>query len=230
MRAARNSVSAKLVALAWVRGHITAASVAALLGKPFNQTSPYLRRAERLHYIEPLPGHRPMRWVLTRERLEAIDSMPGLQALRTQAEQLAQINDRVTDHLRQVATDAAARRRTERSANTAAAKAARKATKAAKATPAPKPKAAKVLASPTGRQRPPNLPGSRLVVPEKPSHPAGVKTSNAGPFSRNAEVQDPKGLLVPKPQPPAPPPPILLRGGYLAPNDGPYIRPGSLQR
>lgn len=226
MRAPRNSVSAQLVALAWARGYITAASVAALLGKPVNQASPYVRRAERLGYIEQMPGNRPMRWTLTRERLEAIDSMPDLQALRTQAEQLAQINDRVHAHLRKVASDAAAQRRAERSARTAAARQARK---AAKATPGPSPKAAKVLAQPTGRQRPPALPGSRLVVPEKAGKPAGVKTGTAGPFHRDAVVQDPKGLLTPRPEAPAAPKPILLRGGYLAPNDGPYIRPGSLR-
>jgi hypothetical protein len=201
MRAPRNSVLSQIVAVAWVRGYVDHITVRAIAQCESSAAGPRVSGAIKRGHLVELPGHKPKRWGLTAERLDAINSMPDRHNLLMLAEQTAQ---RVVRIARIQAAE-----RDERAAERRAALA--RAKDAA-------------TRQPTGAQRPPMLPGSKLVVPPPAGVPAGVVLRDQA----QQPAQDPKGLLAPKPRLVAPPAPILLRGGVLAPADGPYIRPGAL--
>lgn len=175
------SVTSRLVALAWVRGSINNADVRALLGgcTATRAGSAICKATDAGHLVET-KATLPKAWGLSAKRADVIASMPSLLALRTQAEQLAQVAQRVGEAqaaLRQQRTDQRQRQRQAARAATATAK----------------------------------LEARRQAL-----------------LAAAAPVQDPKGLLVRAPDAPAGTAPILVRGGWLAPSDGPYIRPDGL--
>lgn len=204
------TVTSRLVALAWVRGSINNVIVRALLGGcTATRAGSAICAAKDAGHLVEVKGTLPKAWGLSPERAEAIASMPGLQAQRTEAEQLAQVAERVSKALAAkreqgvaqrkaaLASAAISMRQARREARLAARRAATVARAAAKA-------AAKAGAGGTATRRPSPAPGA------------------------DAPVQDPRGLLA---HPVAPAPainPVLVRGGWLAPSDRPYIRPDGL--
>lgn len=242
MRAAPMSIMSRVVALAWAKGEISNPDVRALLGCTSTAAGSTICNAVRGGYIHQVRSGRPAGFALTPERAEIIASLPFQQDLRMQAEQLARTTQRVGAIQAAQRTQAVQQRRDERdrraiaqrqarAADRVAAKAARYAADvAARADRKAARQAAKTAAlrEPTAGQRPPPLPGSRLVAPPPVGTPAPVTVPGMAEIADAAMVQDPKGLLAPTPAPPAAPAPFLVRGGHLAPNDGPYIRPGGL--
>lgn len=235
MRAARNEVMSKVVALAWAAGQVSSADVAALLGVATLPAQTALSNGVRGGHLQALPHAKPLHWCLSPERVVIIASLPNVAELRASAEKLVQVVRRVRplqaaaklaaklaarqarqaalSHAQAAKASAKAARRAERAAAHTASKSAAKADRStARAAAQAKAKAA-ATSTISGHRRPPNLPGSR---------------PGSAQVHRDAPVHDPKGLLRPRPPEPAPVAPILLRGGLLHPNDGPYIRPGSL--
>lgn len=240
MRAERNSVVSRLVALAWVRGYVQNPDARAILQCNSATAGTALLNAERGGYLQRVAGSgRPMRFVLTPERAAAIAGMPDQANLRLQAERLAHITARVRG-MQEAARSGQGH--TQRALlgsghDTRASKAAAKASQAqAKATAKLVAKAvqrqARAMATatrtPTRGQRPPMLPGSQLVVPPPAGQPGPVVIGHQAQIYANAPVQDPKGLLVRPPAPAPGPGPYLMRGGLVRPDDGPYIRPDGL--
>lgn len=71
-------------------------------------------------------------------------------------------------------------------------------------------------------------PGVALVAKPLPSVPAPVTLTPPRVCWADMPVQDPHGLLARREPVASTAQPIRLRGGLLAPADGPYIRPGAL--
>lgn len=230
MRAPRNSVLSQIVAVAWVRGYVDHSIVRAIAQCDNSAVGPRVSGAMKGGHLVELPGHKPKRWGLTPDRLEVISSLPDQLHFKALAEKTAQRVERIVriqaaEREERVAERRAALARAateQREARQAARAAARAGAKAARQTAI-----AKAKREPVAGQRPPMLPGSRLVVPGPDGAAPGVVVRDQVEQLAQQPVQDPKGLLAPRPQPPAPPAPILLRGGLLAPADGPYIRPGA---
>lgn len=171
------SVNSRLVALAWVRGSINNRIVRALLGGcTATRAGSAICCAKDAGHLVETKATLPKAWGLSPERAEAIASMPDLQALRTEAEQLAQVAQRVSE-----AQAAMREQRTDQR------------------------KAARAGAVGTAQRLP-----------------------NPAPATAAPPAQDPKGLLARSPEAPPGIAPLLLRGGWLAPSDGPYIRPDGL--
>lgn len=204
------TLTSRLVALAWVRGSINNRSVRALLGGcPATRAGTAICQAKDAGHLVETKSTLPKAWGLSAERAEAIASMPNLLALRTEAEQLAQVVQRVSE-----AQAAMREQRTEQ----------RKAFLAAAAT--------------HNRQarREARVAGQRAAKVARAAAQAAAKAGAVGTAKRQpspapaaaAPAQDPKGLLARAPDAPASIAPILVRGGWLAPSDGPYIRPDGL--
>ncbi|GCL64335.1 hypothetical protein [Pseudaquabacterium pictum] len=241
MRAPRNSVLPQIVAVAWVRGYVDHITVRAIIQCSHNAVGARIHGAIAGGHLVELPGHKPKRWGLTPERLDAIRSMPTQAELRVLAEQTAQKVQRIAAiqaaereervaarraALARAATDQAQARKAKREAARAATAAARAEAKAARQQALDKARAA-ATREPSAGQRPPLLPGSQMLVPPPAGAAPGVVVRDQALQLAQQPVQDPKGLLTPRPQPAAGAAPILLRGGLLAPADGPYIRPGA---
>lgn len=201
------SVNSRLVALAWVRGSINNRIVRALLGGcTATRAGSAICCAKDAGHLVETKATLPKAWGLSPERAEAIASMPDLQALRTEAEQLAQVAQRVSE-----AQAAMREQRTDQR------------------------KAARASAAIAERQarRDARLAGRRADTVAGAAAKAGAvgtaqRLPNPAPATAAPPAQDPKGLLARPPEAPPGIAPLLLRGGWLAPSDGPYIRPDGL--
>lgn len=205
------TVTARIVALAWVRGSIDNAIVRALLGGcPATRAGSAICCAKDAGHLVEVKATLPKAWGLSPERAEAIASMPNLLELRTEAEQLAQVAQRVSEVQAAMREQRTGQRKAavasaaihNRQARSDARQAGRRAAKVARA-------AAKAAAKA----------GAIGLARRPPSPPAPAAT---------APAQAPQAPLT---QTPAAPPviaPVLVRGGHLAPRDGPYIRPDGL--
>ena len=219
------SITSRLVALAWVRGSINNVIVRALLGGcTATRAGTAICKAKDAGHLVETKATLPKAWGLSPERAEAIasmSSMPNLPSLRTEAEQLAQVAEQLAQVAQRVNEALAVlreQRNDQRKAATAsAAIAKREAKREAKLEARRQARLAAVQA---------DIAAHRAI---KPAAAAPVWCAPSPVPAAAAQVQDPKGLLLLRtPDAAAGPPPVLVRGGCLAPSDGPYIRPDGL--